>query len=199
VTAEIAESLGLKQAEGALIAEAQSDGPAAKAGIVSGTVIVAVNDERVRDARDLARKIGGMTPGSNVKLGLIEKGAEKTVTLTLGELPSQREARAAPQGSEQTPGSDAGALGLTLAPASSVAGSGSEGVVVTGVSPDGAGAEVGFKTGDVILDVAGTAVATPADVRKVLADVRASGKQNVLMRVKSGEATRFVALPISRS
>ncbi len=200
VTAEIAESLGLKNTEGALVAEAQSGGPAAKAGIASGTVIKSLNGDAVRDARDLAKKIGTMSPGASVKLGLIEKGSEKTVTLTLGELPNQREAKATPQGSDGTPGnSDVGPLGLTLAPASSVAGAGSEGVVVTGVDPDGAAADIGFKTGDVILDVAGKMVASPADVRKALADVRSGGKRNVLMRVKSGEGTRFVAIPLSRS
>jgi serine protease Do len=78
-----------------------------------------------------------------------------------------------------------------------VAGAGSEGVVVTGVDPDGPAADHGVKTGDVILDVGGKTVATPAEVRKALADARANAKRTVLMRVKSGEATRFVAIPIA--
>ena len=197
VTTEIAESLGLKKAEGALVSEAQPNGPAAKAGIQSGAVITSVNGNAVTDARDLAKKIGTMAPGNSVKLGVIEKGAEKTVTLTLGELPAQREAKADPQEAEQ-PGSDVGKLGLTLAPASSVAGAGSQGVVITGVDPNGAAADAGFKNGDVILDVAGKAVSSPADVRKGLDDARGDGKKNVLMRVKSGEGTRFVAIPLSR-
>jgi serine protease Do len=197
VTSEIAESLGLKKAEGALVAEAQPNGPAAKAGIQSGAVITSVNGNPVTDARDLAKKIGAMVPGNSVKIGVIEKGAEKTVTLTLGELPAQREAKADPQEGEQS-GSDVGKLGLTLAPASSVAGAGSQGVVITGVDPNGAAADAGFKNGDVILDVAGKAVSSPADVRKVLADARADGKKNILMRVKSGEGTRFVAIPLAR-
>src|SRR3954454_7928732 len=71
VTTEIAESLGLKKTEGALVAEAQANGPAAKAGISSGAVITSVNGNPVTDARDLAKKIGGMSPGSSVKLGVI--------------------------------------------------------------------------------------------------------------------------------
>jgi serine protease Do len=197
VTSEIAESLGLKKAEGALVAEAQANGPAAKAGISSGAVITSVNGNPVTDARDLAKKIGSMSPGNSVKLGVIEKGTEKTVNLTLGELPAQREAKADAQDNEQ-PGSDVGKLGLTLAPASSVAGSGSQGVVITGVDPNGMAADAGFKTGDVILDVAGKEVSNPADVRKALADARSDGRKNVLMRVKSGEGTRFVAIPLSR-
>jgi serine protease Do len=197
VTSEIADSLGLKKAEGALVAEAQANGPAAKAGIQSGAVITSVNGDPVKDARDLAKKIGSMTPGNSVKLGVIEKGSEKTVTLTLGELPAQREAKADTQDNDKSEG-DVGKLGLTLAPASSVPGSGSQGVVITNVDPDGAAADAGFKSGDVILDVAGKAVSSPADVRKALADARSGGKKNVLMRVQSGEGTRFVAIPLAR-
>jgi serine protease Do len=195
VTSEIAESLGLKKAQGALVAEAQANGPAAKAGISSGAVITSVNGDEVADARDLAKKIGAMQPGASVKLGVYEKGAEKTVTLTLGELPAQREAKA---DSQDEPAGDVGKLGLTLAPASSVAGAGAQGVVITEVDPNGAAAEVGFKQGDLILEVGGKAVSNPADVRKALADARSGGKRNVLLRVKSGENTRFVAIPIAR-
>jgi serine protease Do len=196
VTSEIADSLGLKNAEGALVAEAQANGPAAKAGISSGAVISSVNGSNVTDARDLAKKIGALSPGSKVKLGVIEKGSEKTVTLTLGELPAQKDAKADAQDDKSD--SDVGKLGLTLAPAGSVAGAGSQGVVITGVDPNGAAADAGFKTGDVILDVAGKQVSNPGDVRKVLADARGDGKKNILMRIKSGEGTRFVAIPLAR-
>src|SRR5476649_1474041 len=94
VTQEIADSLGLKKAEGALVVEPQANGPAAKAGIEAGDVITAVNGEEVKDARDLAKKIGGMAPKSTVKLAVLHKGSEKTVNLTLGELPNAKEARA---------------------------------------------------------------------------------------------------------
>ena len=87
-------------------------------------------------------------------------------------------------------------LGLTLAPASRVQGAGDKGVVVTDVNPNGPAATKGLRAGDVILDVAGKAVGSPADVQKALADARASGKQSVLMRLKSGDSTRFVALPV---
>jgi len=74
---------------------------------------------------------------------------------------------------------------------------GSDGVVVTEVDPDGRAADRAVKTGDIILDIGGKAVSTPAEVRKALADARANAKRTVLMRVKSGEATRFVAIPIA--
>ena len=90
-------------------------------------------------------------------------------------------------------------LGLTLAPAGQVAGSGSEGVVVTNVEPNGVAAEHGMKTGDVILEVAGKKVGSPTDIRTALGDAQKDGKRTVLLRVKSGDATKFVALPLGRA
>src|SRR4051812_14810673 len=101
VTDEIADSLGLKNAQGALVAEPQPDGPAVKAGIEAGDVITAVNGHAVKDARDLARQIGALSPGANVKLTALRQGQEKTFTLTLGTLPDQREARAEPNTRDQ--------------------------------------------------------------------------------------------------
>jgi serine protease Do len=200
VTKDIADSLGLKKAEGALVAEPQANGPAAKAGIEAGDVIISVDGTPVRNARELSRMIGGMAPNASVKIVVLRKGAEKTVTLTLGELPNQREASATPSSEErEAPGSDLSRLGLTLAPASKVAGASNEGVAVTNVDRNGVASELGFKAGDVILEVGGKAVNAPADVRKALADARTDGKRTILMRVKSGEGTRFVALPVGRA
>jgi serine protease Do len=198
VTGEIAESLGLKNAVGALVAEPQADGPAAKAGVVAGDVIIATNGKPVRDARDLARQIGAMAPGSSVKLTLLRGGKEVPVTLKLGELPNQREARA-DTGEKGSSGTNVPRLGLTLSPAADVAGNGSDGVVVTDVDPSGIAADHGFKTGDVILDVGGRKVGRPADVNSAIQDAQKDGKRSVLMRVKSGDATKFVAVRIGRA
>jgi len=198
VNADIADSLGLKNAEGALVAEPQADGPAVKAGIQSGDVITAVNGQQVKDARDLAKKISSLPPGSNVKLGIVSKGTDKTVAVTLGELPrEQRQARVNTDDKDSA-GTEVPRLGLSLAPASKVAGAGTDGVVVTQIDPDGPAAAQGFRTGDVILDVAGKSVGHPDDVRKAFADARSGGKRTVLLRIKSGENTRFLAVPLGR-
>jgi serine protease Do len=113
VTSDIAESLGLKGTEGALVAEPQADSPAAKAGIFSGDVITAVNGRAVKDAHDLAKQIGSMTPGTAAKLAVWRKGEEKSFSLTLGEVP---QARAASPDSDAA-GASLPKLGLSLAPA----------------------------------------------------------------------------------
>src|SRR5882724_10686837 len=201
VTADIADSLGLKKAEGALVAEPQANGPAAKAGIESGDVITAVNGEPVKDARELARTIGGIAPGTAVKLNVIHKGEDKVINLTLGQLPNSLEAKADTDNSDKggaTRGTDVPKLGLTLAPANSVAGAGKDGVVVTEVDPKSAAAERGFKEGDVILEVAGKSVTNAGDVREAINAARTDNKNSVLMRVKSGGSSRFVAVPLAK-
>jgi serine protease Do len=201
VTADIADSLGLKKAEGALVAEPQANGPAAKAGIESGDVITAVNGESVKDARELARTIGGLAPGNAVKLNVLHKGQDKVINLTLGQLPNTIEAKADNDNGDKggaSKGTDVPKLGLTLAPANSVAGAGKDGVVVTEVDPKSAAAERGFKEGDVILEVAGRSVTNAGDVREAINAARTDNKNSVLMRVKSGGSSRFVAVPLAK-
>jgi serine protease Do len=193
VTSEIADSLSLRTARGALVADPQANSPAQKAGIKAGDVIVSVNGEAVTDARNLARRISALAPGTSVKLGIVRNGKEDTLTLTLGELPKERQARA---GSDEraTPGVDVPKLGLSLAPARN----GGEGVVVTQVDPNGSAGDQ-FQAGDVILDINGKQVSTPADVRKAVSDAQTDGKRSVLMRVKSGQGTHYVAVAIGNA
>jgi serine protease Do len=195
VTEEIASSLGLRKAEGALVDEPQPEGPAIRAGIKSGDVIQSVNGETVKDSRDLAKKIAGLAPGQTARIGLIQDGAEKTITLQIAKMPDRTTAEARPKGENR--GGGAPQLGLTLAPAASVAGPGTPGVIVTEVDPDGPAAERGVHAGDIILEVAGKPVNSPSDVRDRLDAARSSRKEAVLMRIKSGDTARYVAMPIA--
>ena len=195
VTASIADSLGMKKAEGAMVDAPQNGSPAAKAGIEAGDVITAVNGTPVKDARDLARTIATMAPDSSAKLDIIRQGEPKTISLTLAQMPNdQQQAKA--DGDNAQPTRGVPHLGLQVAPASEVSGAGGQGVVVTAVDPDGPAAEQGFQTGTVILDVGGNAVANAGDVRTAMTAAKAQGKHDVLMRVKMGDATRFVAMPL---
>jgi serine protease Do len=197
VTADIADSLGMKQAGGAMVDNPQVGSPAAKAGIEAGDVITAVDGKPVKDSRDLARTISVMAPGSSVKLDVLHKGDSKTLTLALGEMPNDRQANAGETHSNAMAASPR--LGLRLAPAGEVEGAGDKGVVVTAVDPEGPAAEHGFKEGDIILNVGGKSVSSVRDVRTALTAAREDGKHSVLMRVKTADAaTRFVAVPIAK-
>jgi serine protease Do len=199
VTEDIADSLGLKHAEGALVAEPQRDGPAAKAGVESGDIIAAVNDQPVKDARELARIIGNFSPGSSIKLNVLHKGERKVISLTLGNLPDAREAKADTDADRNAPTADSNVprLGLTIAPTGNVAGSGKKGVIVTNVKPDSTAADRGFKEGDLILEVAGKAVASPAEVRDAIEVASKNKVKTVLIRVRTRDASRYIALPLA--
>ena len=207
VTAEIADSLGLKQAQGAIVAAPQPGSPAAKAGITAGDVITAVNGTPVKDARDLARRVAGMAPGASVKFDVLRNGENKTLNVTLAEMPNDQQAKAdtdrsSPRGDNRSENggsqseSNVPHLGLQLAPASDVDGAGDNGVVVVDVEAGGTAAEHGVKTGDVILAVGGKSVSKPTDVRDALVAARNQGRHDVLVRIKTADATHFVALPL---
>jgi serine protease Do len=197
VTGDIANGLGMKKAEGAIVDEPQAGSPAEKAGLKAGDVITAVDGKDVKDSRALAQMISGVTPGTTVKLDVWQDGHDKTMSLKLGELPNERQANA--ETGQQGSATASPRLGLTLAPASDVAGAGSDGVAVTAVDSDSPAAEHGVATGDVILDVGGKKVSKPADVRQALTDLTKEGKHTVLMRVKSNDGTKFVAVPLGKA
>ena len=125
VTAEIAESLNLKSTQGALVAEPQAGSPAVTAGIRAGDIITQVNGNPVRDARELARTIGAMPPNASVRLTVLRNGAEQTDHAHARRIAEPaRSARHARDGASRASGTEVPRLGLTLAPAADVAGSG---------------------------------------------------------------------------
>ncbi len=196
VTADIADSLGLKQAKGAIVDDPQDGSPAAKAGIEAGDVITAVNGTAIKDSRDLARTISTMAPGTSVKLDVLHQGESRALTVSLGEMPNEHQANAAGSHAQQ-PAAGTPHLGLSLAPASEVDGAGRKGLVVTAIDPDGPAAQRGIQTGDVILNVGGKAAADVADFRSELQQAKAAGKHSVLLQVKTAAATKFVAVPLA--
>ncbi len=194
VTPAIADALGLTNAEGALVAQLEPNSPAAKGGIETGDVITSVNGQAVTDSRDLARRIAAIAPGTSTKIGVFRYGQEKTIIVTLGELPRTS---AKPKAEEKEARSEASILGLKLAPASAVSGAGDHGVVITKISPASPAAESGLQTGDIILQVERRAVNTAADVRRIVEEVRTQSKRAVLLRIKRDGTMRFIAIPVA--
>jgi serine protease Do len=195
VNAEIADSLGLKEAKGALVAEPQADGPAVAAGIKSGDAITAVDGKPVDGPRDLARRIAGYAPNTDVKITLWRDGKQQEITVKLGTLPTDGKRASAETGKD---GSELAQLGLSVAPAASV-GIEDQGLAVVEVDPQGPAAERGVQVGDVIVAVGGQPVAKSADVTAGIAAAKEEGRKAVLFQVRSGERVRYVALPIEKA
>jgi serine protease Do len=177
------------QPRGATIAGVQPDGPAGKAGLTRGDVLTSVDGNAIEDARDLTRRIAGSRPGGEVKLGILRNGKEAVVTVTLGELPVKRPQRVSRPEPKSTIGSGGG-LGLELAPDA-----GGKGVVIARIDPHGSAATRGLAPGDMIVEAGGQAVSAPDEVMAALDKARSEGRRFVLLQLKSGETTRFVAVP----
>lgn len=190
ITPELAESMGLRSTKGALVAEAQANTPAAKAGLRSGDVIISVDGASVANPRELSRRIAGLGPKRQVQIGYVRDGREQTVAVQLDALPERsadvRTGRTNSEGGGQQ--GDGPRLGLRLAPADG-------GVQVAEVEPNSPAAKTGLREGDVILDVAGKSVKSPGDVAEAVRTARSDKRRSVLMRVRSTEGVRFVAVP----
>ena len=203
VSDDIADSIGLAEAKGAMITKVTEDGPAAKSDIKAGDVIVAVNGEAVGDSRDLARKIAELQPDSDVKLSLMRYGDKREVSMKLGSFPTGKKLAALEEEKPADTGEQMKDLGLSLAPAARIPGAGEDGVVITEVDPASDAADKGLKPGDVILEVAGVSVSAPGDVakgvQKAIGNAKDKDKVNVLFQVKSGDQMRFVALALKKA
>lgn len=194
VTPPIAESLGLKEPEGALVAEVEPDSPAAKADLKTGDVIKSVDGAAVSNGRELALKIASTPPQTAISIGYVRGGASETVEATVVQMPGQvaRRAPARPQGSDGV-----GKLGLTVAPAQEVQGAGNRGLAVLHVDPAGKAADLGFAPGDVIVRAGGEEVDGVEDLNRAMETASADGKRSMLLLVRRDDEQRFVAVPVS--
>jgi serine protease Do len=195
VTPEIADSMGLKTTKGALVAQPQKGAPAEEAGLKAGDLIVAVNGDKIETPRDLARRIAALGPGKTVDVTYQRAGAEKTVKLKLGTLPEEQEARADDESPSQQ-GSELSELGIEVVPATEVRGAGREGLLVTDLDPSGAAAQKGLRRGDVIVEAGGQPVNSSGDLSSALESARKDGRRSVLLRVKSANSAKFIAVPL---
>jgi len=205
VTDEIAESLNIKPARGALVAGIDDKGPAKPAGIEPGDVVIKFDGKDVKEPKDLSRVVADTAVGKTVDVVIIRKGKEETKQVTLGRLddgakPQPASAKAQPEPEKPVTQK---ALGLDLAALSkdlrgryrikeTV-----KGVVVIGVDTGSDAAEKRLSAGDVIVEVAQEAVTSAADIKKRVDQLKKDGKKSVLLLVSNGEGElRFVALSL---
>ncbi len=193
VTKDIAESLGLTDEKGALVAKAQDDGPAKKAGIVAGDVITQVEGKDVSSARELARMIAGYDPGKTVELTVLHNGKLQKVKVDLGKLPDNARVASRDSGSEPGQQNSLADLGLTVTRAED-----GPGLVVTDVDPDSDAASRGIQAGDIIVAVNSQEVGSVADVAKAMDEAAKAGRKSVLVQISRDDSNRFVALPITK-
>jgi serine protease Do len=187
ITPEIAESLGLKQNNGALIADVVKGGPAERAGIKTGDIIVELDRKEIKDSSDLPPMVARITPGTTVQLKVVRDGKQLSLPLTVGEM-KENEFVAAGQ---------EGGLGLAVQPvtpeiAQSLGLDRAEGLVVTEVNPGSAADEAGLRSGDVITQVNRSSVKNLADYNREISRIE-KGKP-VLFLVQRGQSSLFLAL-----
>lgn len=194
VTKDIAESLGLSDAAGALVVEPQAGSPGEKAGIKQGDVVTAVNGEAVQDARDLARKIGAIAPGTKTEITLWRDGEAKTVELEVGTLPQEQ--ASAMQGQQpdaqgQSSETQLSALGITVAPSED-----GNGVTIVSVDPNSDASDIGLQEGQKIVAVNNKDVKSADDITTQLKEAKDKGRSKALFQIETDRGTRFVPLPV---
>lgn len=199
VTQDIADSLGLSEAAGALVNEPQAGSPGEKAGIKVGDVITAVDGDTVKGPKELARKIGSMDPGKEVDLSVWRDGKSISLKLTLGTLPSDpKMASTDPQQGGQNDNQQGSSAERTLDQLGLVVGPSDDGtgVQITDVNPDSDAADKGIKAGQKITSVNNQDVRSAEDIQKVVQDAKKDGRKKALFQIEDQNGNRFVALAI---
>jgi serine protease Do len=187
ITPEIANSLGLKENGGALVADVVQGSPAEKAGIKTGDIIVEFDRKAIKDSSDLPPVVARITPGMTVQLKVMREGKQVSLPITVGEL----------QDNEIVASSEESELGLTAQPvtpdiAQSLGLERAEGLVISSVKPGSAAEEAGLRSGDVIIQVNRRPVKNIEEYNREI--TRSERGKPVLFLVRRGQSSLFLAL-----
>ena len=194
ITKELAESFGLKNTNGALVAGVEKGSPAEKGGLEPGDIILKFNGKQITTSSDLPRAVAATKPGQASAVEILRKGAPRTLSISVGEMPAvEEEAAVVPK----TPGkAEANRIGLVLrdlTPQQKKRLNGKNGLLV--LDAQGEAAQAGIRRGDVILAMNNTEVQNVEQFNKQLGAI-ASGK-TVALLVQRGENTLYLPIKIS--
>jgi serine protease Do len=195
VTPLLAKEFDLKSDKGALLGEIVPNGPADKAGLKDGDVIVKFNGTPVMDSRHLKLEVAGITPGEKVPVEIVRNGSHKTIDVKVKELPGEEQmAKNSPSGGPQDTGTlqgvGVGDIDSQVRQQFSIP-EHVKGAVVTEVAPDSAAAQAGLKAGDVIIEINHHAVANAEDAVKL---TEKAGNRITLLRVWSGDGSHYMVV-----
>lgn len=193
ITPEIAQGLGLNGVKGVLVSDVAPGGPADKAGIKRGDIIVNFNGAKVDDVTELTSMVAQMAPGSNVDVKVLRDGKESDFTVTLGTLPE-----AAAESDEEEIKEEIGITANEITPqiASEFNLGEITGVVITDVEDGSVAAEAGLRPGDVILEIDKKPIKNLEDYKSAMDGVKNAG--NALFLVKRGEYTLYVGIKLGQ-
>jgi serine protease Do len=205
ITPDIATSMGMKEAKGAIVASIVPGGPAAKAGFVQGDVVVAINGKPIEDSRDLTRRVAALQAGSRASFTVVHQGSTKTLSVQIAQKKEdQVAANDVPQPSVAN-GSTGEAMGLGLAAVTpemrrnyNLDGT-VEGVLITRVDPNSDAADKGLEAGDILVSIGNKSVHSPSEVLKSVSDARAQGRKSVLLLVSRSNGQQYVAVDIGQT
>lgn len=200
VTPELASGLDLPGDQGALIGGTVDGGPAAKAGLKQGDVVVTMAGEKISDAGQLAWRVSQRDPGDKVELTILRDGEKITQTVTLGEMPDEKKTVAS---AEVDGALAARALGVKLAEVNQQTrnqfdlAQNADGAVVAAVAPGSPAATRGIRPGDVVSQVGRRDVDSPDDVNAALKQAAKNGADGVVLLVQRDGQSQFVAVPMA--
>jgi serine protease Do len=193
ISPAMAKAMNLPNHTGALIAQVQPDTPAAHAGLQPGDVIRTVNGVQIKDPRELAVQIAGVTPGNEAQLGIIRGGKDQTISLKVETMPTQRVAQASAPSHEAR-------LGLALAPITPGARQqldlpkGQSGVLVAGVQQGSPADQAGLQQGDVIVGVGSKPVSNPGEAAHAITEAIGGSSHAVALRIIRNGQPVYVAI-----
>lgn len=200
VTPAIAASLGLHNDHGALVAVVSPNGPAAKAGLKQGDVILSFDGTEVGRLHDLPRLVAAAAPDSNAKMKVWRNGQTIEVQATLGELPNTEQVASATDGSEENQSTTTDALGMHFAPLTNELrrdlhlGKDVQGVLIARVDPGSAADDVGLNQGDIVTAIDQQPVKTPQEAAAKLKEIAASPNKSALLLLNRHGVTQYVGV-----